>query len=73
MSRSCLQQIAGLIILDMVGGDEMRATVTENAFAYRTVLDGVVVRLGGLNICQTLADELNASDEKCDALLRAFA
>lgn len=52
---------------------KMRAIVTENAFTYRTVLDGVIVGRGGQKGCQALADELNASDKKCDALLRAFA
>jgi hypothetical protein len=51
----------------------MRATVAELGFTYRTVLDGSIVGRGDLNGCQALADELNTSDEKCDALKRILA
>ena len=50
----------------------MRAIVRPHGFIFRTVLDRVVVGCGSREGCQALADELNVSDEKCNALLQAF-
>lgn len=54
-----------------------RATIGTEGFMITVMVDGVIVGQDvgarGRAGCVALMDELNESDEKCDALLRMFA